>query len=296
MKKRVLVFSTVILMIALFSLVVFTSCSNSPGSDGTIELPAGLSTVDLGNGETLDIDTPVPITVKVITDASGYPGGSKVPLVSIEGDLAPGQTVTLTFNSNGSFGSNDSIAFVNSNGEWEIVSCTINGNTVTATVAQLSVWGVIESSELVELQVTPTSASIAEGYTVDFTATGIYNNGTNSDLVSTVTWHSDDEAIATISNDAGTEGRAYGWGVGTTSIYAVSGVIESNHAQLTVTDAVLEDIQVTPTSVSRARGLPAYFTATGIFSSTSSFSGVPVRIPVSPSIDSHSGPSTSTKM
>jgi len=92
------------------------------------------------------------------------------------------------------------------------------------------------------LEVTPADASIAMGTTLDLTATGILSDSTNRDMTASVTWSSSDPGVATISN-----GVATAQGVGVTTITATQGNI-SYETTLTVTDAVLVSIAVTPTN------------------------------------------------
>jgi len=64
------------------------------------------------------------------------------------------------------------------------------------------------ASKLVSIAVTPDPAAAAFGQTVQFTATGTYENKSTRDLTKEVTWASSDHAIADFSNDAGSEGKA----------------------------------------------------------------------------------------
>src|SRR6185436_16377784 len=55
---------------------------------------------------------------------------------------------------------------------------------------------------LTAINVTPANASVPQGVTQQFTATGIYNNGSTADITSSVSWSSSKTASATI-NSAG---------------------------------------------------------------------------------------------
>jgi len=79
--------------------------------------------------------------------------------------------------------------------------------------------------------VVPISASIEEGQTQQFTATGSFDDGSTADITSTATWASSNTAVATI--DA--SGLATGVSVGTTDITAVQDGLTSNTATLDVT-------------------------------------------------------------
>ena len=112
---------------------------------------------------------------------------------------------------------------------------------------------------------TPTNPSIPAGRTIAFTATGSFSDGSHQDLTTSVTWSSANVTVATISNVSGSQGIATGQAQGTSQIQAqLNGVVGST--TLTVTDAVLDSIEVTPTNPSIPAGRTIAFTATGSFS------------------------------
>ena len=124
---------------------------------------------------------------------------------------------------------------------------------VTITVTQ---------AVLTALGLTPTLPSVPRGVAVPFVATATYSDGTTQDVTSTVTWSSADNAIATISNGAGTQGRAQAVSVGSTLVTATFGV-QSASTTLTVLAAVLDTIEVAPATARIATGTFATFQATG---------------------------------
>ena len=117
---------------------------------------------------------------------------------------------------------------------------------------------------LSSIAVTPASASVVAGSTLQFTATGSYSDGTTKDLTATVNWTSSDASKATIVANSG---LATGVAAGSATITATSGGISGTDA-LTVTarPASLSSISVTPASASVAAGLTLQFTATGSYS------------------------------
>jgi hypothetical protein len=117
---------------------------------------------------------------------------------------------------------------------------------------------------LVSIAVTPPNPSIAKGTSRQFTATGTYSNNTTQDLTATVTWASSVTTVATI-NAAGLATSPNTGTTGTTTISATSGTI-SGSTVLTVTQAVLVSIAVTPTNPSIADGTTQQFAATGTYS------------------------------
>jgi hypothetical protein len=122
--------------------------------------------------------------------------------------------------------------------------------------------------------VTPTSATTHPTFALQFDAKAIMTDGTTQDItsLSTTTWSSDNTAVATISSSPGTYGRATGVSAGTAHITAVSsnganGNVTSNVATLTVTNATLVSIDLSP-STPQTISLTSFqrFTATGNFS------------------------------
>jgi hypothetical protein len=120
---------------------------------------------------------------------------------------------------------------------------------------------------LVSIQVTPPTKSIANLTTQPFMATGIYSDNTTIDLTSSVTWTSSNAGIATISNAAGFNGLATGVTPGgpitITATDPSTGL--TGTATLTVTEAELVSIEVSPANPSIARGTSQQFIAMGIY-------------------------------
>ena len=123
----------------------------------------------------------------------------------------------------------------------------------------------VTSAVLVSIEVTPTNPSIANGTTEQFTATGVFSDGTTQNLTSQVAWSSSSAGVATVSNAAGTQGLATGVSPGTSIITAALDAVSGN-TTLTVTNAVLISLAVTPPNPSIAVGTTQQFIATGTFS------------------------------
>lgn len=114
---------------------------------------------------------------------------------------------------------------------------------------------------LVSIAITPTNPSIAKDTTQQFLATGTFSDSTTQNLTATVTWSSSDTTKATIA----TAGLATGIYVGSSTIRAASGNIFGT-ATLTVTDATLVSIAVSPANPSISTGSTQQFAAIGTFS------------------------------
>lgn len=151
---------------------------------------------------------------------------------------------------------------------------TIGMTTISALDAKTGVTGsttlTVTAAVLQEISVTPVNPSIASGFTQSFTATGLFSDGTTEDLSTEVTWTSSNLAIATISNNQGSKGVATALSPGVTTIQArdaTTGI--SGSTTLTVTQAVLISIQVTPLNPVIPKGKTVSFIATGLFSNFS---------------------------
>ncbi len=114
---------------------------------------------------------------------------------------------------------------------------------------------------LVSIALTPASPSIAKGATLQFTATGNYDDGSQQNITSSVTWTSSSTTVATIASS----GLATTVGTGNTTIQATSGSV-SGSTLLTITPPTLVSIAITPANTSIVRGNTQQYTATGIYS------------------------------
>src|SRR5690348_1519911 len=95
------------------------------------------------------------------------------------------------------------------------------------------------SGNLTSITVTPTATKVAPGDSKQFKAMGHFDNGTNRDITSTVTWSSSKPAVATIDQT----GMALAVDSGSTNITATSNGI-SGATSLNV--ANLSNISITP--------------------------------------------------
>src|SRR5439155_25865977 len=91
-----------------------------------------------------------------------------------------------------------------------------------------------------------------------FTATGVYTDGSTSDLTYMVNWSSSSSSIAVVENAPGSAGLASSAGPGATMVTARLGSIHSA-ASLTVAEPV--SITVTPSSPNLAIGFTQQFRA-----------------------------------
>lgn len=134
-----------------------------------------------------------------------------------------------------------------------------NGAPVEAK-AQLEV----SNAQATGLQVTPPHARVAAGLNKQFTAILQLSDGTTLDVTHDLNWSSDDAGTATVA-----QGLATGVGAGMASLSA-SGLFQgktvSGAAELTVSDATVTALQVTPAMTTTAIGLAQPFAATAVLS------------------------------
>ena len=118
---------------------------------------------------------------------------------------------------------------------------------------------------LVSLAVTPINASLPGGAVQQFTATGTYSDASTQDLTQSASWTSSNNAVASISNAAGSRGSATSIAAGTTTITAAVGGVAGS-TTLTVTTATLVSLAIGPTNPSIPLGTTLQLTATGTYS------------------------------
>ncbi|MGF6854026.1 Ig-like domain-containing protein [Paraburkholderia sp. CI3] len=136
------------------------------------------------------------------------------------------------------------------------ITVTSNGVTSSATLA-------VTAAVLNAVAISPTNPSVAEGLTLQLKATGIYSDGTNADLTSSVVWSSGNANLGI--------GAETGIATGVT-VDAAGVTVQATWATVTgkttvtVTAPVLQSLAITPSPVNVGSGGTAQLTATGTFS------------------------------
>jgi uncharacterized protein YjdB len=130
------------------------------------------------------------------------------------------------------------------------ITATQAGVTSSTTVVTVTP-AVVDS-----VAVSPAAASIPSGGTQAFTAQATWSDGSTTNVTSSATWTALNTSVATMSGNVAT-----GASTGTSGIIATSNGVTSPAATLSVTQAVVSSISVTPTSLSLARGRTAQLTA-----------------------------------
>ncbi|GFO67329.1 hypothetical protein GMLC_09080 [Geomonas limicola] len=128
----------------------------------------------------------------------------------------------------------------------------VTGGPVSLTVATLQ-----------SISVSPATWTALSGDQQQFSATGLLSNGDTPDLTTLVTWSSTPSTVASISNVAGSRGRATAAAGGSASVTASYNGVLSTPAAVTVQGP--SSITVTPVTPSAVSGTTLQFTATGSF-------------------------------
>jgi hypothetical protein len=116
------------------------------------------------------------------------------------------------------------------------------------------------SKTLISISISPSNPVVALGNSKQVKATGTFSDGTEQDMTQTVAWNSSQSVIATITPS----GMIAGKQIGTTTIAAVSGSTTGS-TNVTVEQAALVSIAVTPQNPTVAKGSTQQLTATGTF-------------------------------
>jgi len=141
------------------------------------------------------------------------------------------------------------------------VSAALGGVTGTTNLE-------VTAATLGSIDVTPANPTLAKGTKRQLAATGTYSDHSTQDLTTQVTWGTSDTSVISVSNAAGSNGLASALGVGTTSVSATLGGVTGT-TTLEVTAATLAAIQMDPADPVVAMDVIQEFTATGIYSDSS---------------------------
>lgn len=134
---------------------------------------------------------------------------------------------------------------------------------------------------LSSISLAPSDPTVALGSSTQFSATGIYSDGTKQDITASVIWKTAQPTVAVVNSP----GVVLSKSVGTTAVTAASGSVSSSQ-MLTVTAPTLVSVAVGPANLSLHPGDFVQLTATGTFSdgskqdltATAAWSSVPATV------------------
>src|SRR5579872_3137833 len=252
-----------------------TGVATGVTAGGPVTITASLSGI---NGTApLTVSAPPPPTLQTITVAPGTPtvaiGGTVA--FTATGHYSDGSSKAITTQAAWS-SSSSSVATVISN--TGVATGVAAGGPVTITASLSGISGTASLTvnappppTLQTITAAPSTATVAIGGTVAFTATGHYSDGSSRAITTQVAWSSSSSTVATIVSNTGvaTGVTAGGPVTITASLSGISGT-----ASLTVSapppPPTLQTITVTPNPGSVTVGNTVAFTATGHYSDGSS--------------------------
>ena len=220
------------------------------------------------SGSTLLTVTPASVVSITVSPAvAAIPVGLNAAFTAV-GTFTDGSTQNLT-NSVHWSSSAPSVATVsNTPGSNGRATSTGSGSTVInatlGTVAgssNLTVTNVI----LAAIDISPQSPSIPTGGSEQFTATGLYTDGSTANITTSVTWASSSATVAVIGNTSGSQGLATSASPGTTIISATAGSLAGS-TSLAVQDPLVS-ISLSPPIATIISGANQQYSATGTYAS-----------------------------
>ena len=249
-------------------LATATIVTSGPTHGLASAVAAGSTTISATLGA-ISGSTNLTVTSAVITSIAVTPANANIPL-----GIAQQYTATGTF-------SDSSVQDVTGVVTWNssvpgVASITVSGlatglsigtTNMSATLGAVSSSAplMVNAANLASITIAPANGSIAQGTSIQLTATGTFNDGGTRNLTRQVTWSSSDTTVATIGAGTGIASGQPRAVSGTTIITATLGSV-SQTTNLTVTNATISSISVTPTGVTIPIGAQKSFSATGLFS------------------------------
>lgn len=155
------------------------------------------------------------------------------------------------------------------------VTITAQGTTPEGTAVSGTATLTVTDAVVTTLQVTPPLGTTPKGLTKAFAATALMSDGTTVPVTdnTAVSWSTNDADIATVvTGQTSGNGVAKGEAKGKVTITAtgtVGGETFTGTAQLTVTDAIAQSLEVTPETASVAKGLTQQYSAVVTYSDNS---------------------------
>ena len=234
-------------------------------SKGEASITANIEGVTSDNKITFVVTDTSLVSIDVTPKNLNIPAGIEQQLTAT-GTYTDGSTANIT--NNVQWQTNDSsVASITESGY--LTAHKTGDVQITATRDNISNKGPfalkVTSATLNRIQVTAEKESIAAGYKIQLTATGIYSDDSRSDLTNLVTWNSSEDSIANIDATGVLTAKQEG----NTSISATLNGAQSNTKNFTITSADLNNIQISSSTQTIAKGETLQLTATGQYSDQS---------------------------
>ncbi|MEO6601018.1 MAG: Ig-like domain-containing protein, partial [Polyangiaceae bacterium] len=249
--------------------------SNADANPGlTTALAIGTTNVHAGLGA-VNAQTAITVTAAKLVSIAISPANPAVPAGTTEalvatGTYSDGSTLDLTTTVVWSSSTATVATVSNATGTQGLATAVAIGtSTVSATLSGVSgtTQVTVSAPSITQIVVSPIASTVRVGQTVRYTATAILSNNTQRDVTQAATWKSSDTTVAAFTQgNGGMGGRAANaLAVGTSTISA-SYQATTGTTTLTVTNAVLSQIQVTPIQATLSVKGTRQFTATAIYS------------------------------
>jgi len=243
-------------------------------NDGTVFIAGGTDGTNIFNTAEVYMASQLNGLASIaVTPASPSIGVGAQQLFTAVGTLSNGSTESLASVLWSS--SSAAVAPVSNDATNSGVAASLEQSTATVTASALGIAGsatlTVTAPTLVSIQLSPQGSAIPLGATQQFTATGVYTDGSTQDLTSSATWSSSASVVATINSS----GLAAGLFQGVATIQVSSGSVSAT-TNLTVGSAGLVAITISPASGTIAAGASQQYQATGTYSdgSTQNITGL----------------------
>jgi uncharacterized protein YjdB len=235
-------------------------------------LSSGAASISATSGSSTPGLASLTVTPAVLTELDIAPDAQYIPIggqyqLSLTGTYSDGSTQDVTANATWS-SSDSTLASVDP--ATGIVTGVANSNgsavTITGPVGSISNTTTVYITDAVpvSVQLTPATTSIANGTTQQYAVNVVYSDGSLQPVSAGLSWLSSSSSIAGINSN----GLATGLAPGQTTISVFYDSLSAK-ASLTVTPAVLTNIVVTPATTVVGINGNVQFTATGVFSDSS---------------------------
>jgi hypothetical protein len=147
------------------------------------------------------------------------------------------------------------------------ISATIS--TTTSPISN-SATLTVNAAVATSVTITPATPQLIAGYMQQLQATAVYSDQTTADVTASVAWSSSDTSVITMNpSGLSSSGQANPLLAGNAVITATLGETSSGSTNVTVVEAALTSIAITPLSPSMAAGTSQQLSAVGTFSNGS---------------------------
>lgn len=238
-----------------------------PQAEGSVTVTATYAGFTQTTQLTVNPNTTVSSIIVSASNSASFANGTTEQLIAVA-NYADGSTDDVTTLATWT-SANDAIATVSNDAASKglVTGQGVGQTDITATLEGVSgdLPITVTAAVLQSISVTPVNPSVPAQQSQQFTATGRYSDNTEQNITANVQWSSSNENVAIVSNQSGNKGLASGNVQGSATITATQGEF-SGSSVLTVTDALLQSIQIQPANVNLADGIYVRYSATGLYS------------------------------